>query len=105
MYGTVCIMYPIAAKENEVLATLGAWQRALTEKLGQPIKGMVYRAAESERAAEGQGELIVAIAFPDETGFRAAMDGRATDPHFRQLASLLTDEPIFLDGPVVWSSL
>jgi hypothetical protein len=104
MYGTVCILYPAATRESDVLATLDAWQHALMAKLGQPITGLVYRAAESERAASGQGELIVAIAFPDEAAFRSAMAGRANDPHFGLLTALLTDEPIFLDGPVVWSS-
>lgn len=105
MFGTVCILYPNAGQEAQVLAALDAWQRDISARIGQPVKGIVYRVTESERADSGNGELVVAIAFPDQATFAGVMNQRATDPNYSALLALLSDEPIFLDGPVVWSSL
>lgn len=97
-------MHPAKGKEAEVLATLKGWQEDLAHQLGQPIKAIVYRANDTEDALQGQGELVVAIAFSDENTFTAAMSGRTTNPLFSQLVAALSEEPLFLDGPVLWSS-
>ena len=104
MFGTVCILYPAAGQEAAVLSALNNWHQAMTTNLGQSIKGFVYRVTESERASAGSHELVVAIAFPDQATFDTAMSNRATNPHYQQLLLSLGDEPIFLDGPIVWSS-
>jgi hypothetical protein len=104
VFGTVCILYPTAGQEAAVLSALNAWHQAMAANLGQSIKGFVYRVTESERASAGSNELVVAIAFPDQATFDTAMNNRAANPHYQQLLLLLADEPIFLDGPIIWSS-
>ena len=104
MFGTVCILYPSTGQETAVLSALNAWHQAMTASLGQSIKGFVYRVTESERASAGSHELVVAIAFPDQATFDTVMGIRAANPHYQQFLLALGDEPIFLDGPIVWSS-
>jgi hypothetical protein len=97
MYGTVALIKPRRGKEQDVVAAMGRWDKERRPKVKGAITGYVYQL--------DKGGMIMVAVFDTKKSYMANAESPAQDRWYRAFRSLLSADPEWNDGKIVYPSL
>ena len=100
MFGSIAILKPKEGREADVLALLDEWWRLRTPK---PVTAAI--AAHVFRLVERPDELMVPVVFESRESFEENSADPAQSYWHRRLVALLREDPVWIDGEVLASSV
>jgi quinol monooxygenase YgiN len=94
MYGTIYRMQPRQGQEHAVLEQLQCWEQERQPKVTGYIGGYVLQSASSS------GDILGIVVFDSQANYIKNGDDPEQDQWYRQLRTLLKNEPEWNDGEI-----
>lgn len=98
MFGTVARIRPKPGQEQALIAFSETWQR----ERGSKVPGFVHEYV--FRSEQHPGDYLMVALFTDRESYMANANDPEQDRLYRQMRELLTEDPIWEDGEVVYDS-
>ena len=92
MFGTVAFIKPNQGQEQAIVDKLNEWWQTRRDKLEGAVSSSIHRHGE---------ELIMAVVFDNEEHYRANASDPEQDRWFRDVRTLMAEDPRWLDGEVL----
>jgi hypothetical protein len=99
MYGSIFRMRVTSGKERDLLAIFEKWERERKPKVAGAVASFVLK---SDKAP---GEYLGVAVFKDKKSYTANAKDPEQDKWYRQMRSLLQNDPEWNDGEYVFAKL
>lgn len=100
MFGSIAVLRPKEGKEAEVVALFEEWWRLRTPRpVHEAIAGHVFR------RVDRPDELMAPVVFATREAYEANAADPAQGYWHRRLVALLKEEPTWIDGDILSSSI
>ena len=100
MFGSIAVVRPKEGKEADVVAHFAEWWRLRSPQVvPEAIAGHVFR------PVDRPGELMIPVVFETREAYEANAKDPAQSYWYRKLVAMLEEEPRWIDGDVLSSSI
>jgi len=97
MFGTIFTLKPKAGKEHELLDLFERWDHMRRQRIKGALASHLYRSTDNPK------EWMCAVVFDSRENYFANAEDPEQDLWYRELVSLLEEEPRWMDGEVLLS--
>jgi quinol monooxygenase YgiN len=95
MFGTIAVIKPRSGQEGAVVEHFNQWWRERAPKVPGVLLGTL------NRNTANPAELMMTVVFASETSYESNASDPEQDRWYRQLVTLLEEEPRWIDGDVL----
>jgi hypothetical protein len=95
MFGTTALLKPHSGQEPAVVEHFNRWWRERAPSVPGVLLGTL------SRSASNPAELLLTVAFASKSSYESNAADPEQDRWYRQLVTLLEEEPRWIDGDVL----